>query len=126
MLLLVDQDLTIHIRWEGARLAEHHPLTVGATRQLIREVMRNMARYRRELGVYGRFIETYAEEPFDDQRYESFRLPKKPPKAVLDRSGESIAEGTAVKLEANLLFGTSAYSEMGGESPFPELSWEDV
>jgi len=126
MILLIDQELTAHVRWEGARLAEHHPLTVGATRQLIREVMRNMTRYRRELGIYGRFIEEYTEEPFDDERYESFRLVKELPTAVLDKTKETAKETDVVELKASLLAGTSACSSMGGESPFPEWDWESV
>lgn len=126
MILLIDQELTIHVRWEGARLAEHHPLTVGATRQLIREVMRNMARYRRELRVYSRFIEGYAEEPFEDQRYEAFRLIKKLPTAVRDETKKTDMEADTIELKAKLLAGTSACSNMGGESPLPEWDWESV
>ena len=78
MILLLDQDMTLHIRWEGARMHEHHPLTPGAVRRLIKEVLRYMTQYRRELKVLARFIDGFAEMPFEDDRpLDPIQWPKK-------------------------------------------------
>ena len=68
MILLLDTDMTLHVRWEGARFYGHHPLTPRAAQRLIQEVLGYMSQYRRELKVFSRFIEQVGEEPFDDPR----------------------------------------------------------
>jgi hypothetical protein len=114
MILLVDADLTIHVRWEGTRLAEHHPLTREAAQHLVREVLRNMKAYRRELEVYSRFLGSWAEQPLGDKRYELPRWPTEPPKAWQEEAEDTVTEVTAiVPLELEEL------TALGGESPFP-------
>ena len=123
MLLLVDQDLTIHVRWEGARMAEHYPLTKGATRRLIREVLRKMKEYRRDVEVYARFIEHHAEEPLDDERYEAIRGTKDPPLA--EKEDEDDTKDEVVEIAATVALGTPAEmpASMGGSSPLPEWDY---
>ncbi len=122
MILLLDRDLTIHVRWEGERLAEHHPLTKGATRRLIREVLRKAREYRRELEVFGRFIDQQGEEPFDDDRYEIIRLPKDPPKAEREASNDT--EDSVIEIPAVIPLGSSRQSLcVGGSTPLPEWYW---
>lgn len=122
MILLLDQDLTIHVRWEGERMSEHHPLTKGATRRLIREVLRKAKEYRRDLEIFARFVDQKAEEPFDDDRYELIRLPRDPPKAVrpiLVDKKDSVMEIPAV-----IPLGPSKTSLcVGGDNPFPDWDW---
>lgn len=68
MILLLDLDMVAHVRWEGQLMVEHHPLTPGAIRRLMKDVFRNLARYKRDLEVANRFITRSAEEPFWDPR----------------------------------------------------------
>ena len=122
MILLLDRDLTIHVRWEGERLSEHHPLTKGATRRLIGEVLRKAKEYRRELEVFGRFVDELAEEPFDDDRYEIIRLPKDPPRAEREASNDT--EDSVIEIPAVIPLGPSRRSLcVGGSTPLPEWDW---
>jgi len=50
-------------------MREHWPLTKGETRKLFREIEKYLSVYRTELGIYERFIETYAEQPIGEKRY---------------------------------------------------------
>ncbi len=118
MILLVDLDLTTHVRWEGERMVEHHPLSKGEVRRLMREVGRNISNYRQDLEVYARFIDSRCEEPFDDKRYEAFRLPKPTPDA--EQKG---TEPTMTEIIAGISLEPSKATVVGGESPFPEWDY---
>ncbi len=117
MLLLLDRDMTIHVRWEGERMSEHHPLTKGGARRLIREVLRKARDYRRELEVYARFLESKAGEPFDDDRYECGRLFKPAPPAEIETP--EVKEISAVVKLGPRQIGFC----VGGSSPMPEWDW---
>ncbi len=120
MVLLLDTDMTIHVRWEGERMSEHHPLTRGATRRLVREVLRKATAYRRELEVYARFVDRWAEEPFDDDRYEGVRFPKPPPPAV----NGAVEEEESVEISAVMdVAPRKAPLSVGGTSPMPKWDW---
>lgn len=123
--LLVDQDLTIYVYWKGERLERYTPLTKGETRRLLREVKRSMAAYRRDLDIYGRFIETWGEEPFEDPRSgPSFSIAG-PPVARMEEPEEDNNEDLAGDIVASVTPRTSI-DKLGGESPLPDLGWEDV
>jgi hypothetical protein len=119
MVLLLDIDMTAHVRWESEQLAEHHPLTPGEVRRLIREVLRNMKIYRRELEVLGRFTEQKAERPFKEKRYEAPRWPRELPAAPQ----EEIQEEEVTEITATVVSEPSKTLALGGESPLPDLEW---
>ncbi len=112
MILFLDQDMTLHVRWEGARIHEHHPLTPGAVNRLVKEVLRNMSKYRKDLEVFNRFIQQNAEQPFEDDRpldpfhYKGRELP--PAEKIAEKEEDHTIEVTAnIQLPA----------ELGGENP---------
>ena len=118
MILLLDQDLTLNVRWEGARMHEHHPLTPRAASRLIRDVLEHMSKYRRELGIFSRFVERYGALPFDDQRcLDPIRTKQRklPPAFREEGRGE---EDTSTDVVATI---SLAKTEMGGESPMPMM-----
>jgi hypothetical protein len=69
LLLMLDDDLTIHIRWNNEGFHTHHPLTPGAARRLVGEIMKHITEYKKSLRVFGTFINGVAEEPWDEERY---------------------------------------------------------
>jgi hypothetical protein len=71
LILLLDRDLTLHLRWEGARRHKHWPLTPRAAAGLIRDVLSRMTAYRKDMQDFSRFIERVAEQPFEDPRYDA-------------------------------------------------------
>jgi hypothetical protein len=121
MILLLDRDLTLHVRWVGARMHEHRPLTPGGARRLVREVLNRMTKYRRDLQVFARFVDQEAEQPFDDPRFpDPIRISDKrelPPASKIEEDGavEISASVSEIReqLEAEHLV------EAGGESPMP-------
>ncbi len=115
MVLLLDQDLTLHVRWEGARLHQHHPLTPRAARRLMQEVVGNMSKYRRELQIFSRFIEQRAEQPFGGLRVlDPAQRENQLPPAFKDEEQESRPAEVAAQVDISR-------SELGGESPMPEV-----
>lgn len=120
MILFLDIDMVIHVKWEGKRVEEHHPLTPGATRRLLREVSRNMTRYRRDMGVVARFLERKAEEPFWDPRVDSLTQereeqdaePEEGEEIVAILHGDEIIEGPISELMG-----------LGGEGPLADFDW---
>jgi len=112
MILSLDQDLTLHVRWEGARIHEHHPLTPGAVNRLVKEVLRNMSKYRKDLEIFNRFVRQTAEQPFEDDRpldpyhFKERELP--PAEKIAEEEEDHTIEITAdVRLP----------DELGGEGP---------
>jgi hypothetical protein len=69
LLLMLDDDFTVHIRWHNEIFHTHHPLTPGETRRLVGEIMRYILKYREQLRVFGTFLDEYSEAPWDDERY---------------------------------------------------------
>lgn len=112
MILTLDMDFTIHVRWEGARRNEWLSLTPGGTRRLVREVLRNLTKYRRDLQTYGQFLDRVAEQPFDDPRSDDSSSRREPPIPELIEEEE---EPTEVVARVDL----PRSPEMGGESPMP-------
>ena len=113
LILLLDQDLTLHVRWEGSRHHEHHPLTPRAAQHLARECLAYMRKYRRELQVFSRFIGEMGVQPFDDPRpLDPARL-EEPKEAVAPKKEtRRILRGAEMPVEIG-------QSDLGGESPLP-------
>ena len=122
MILLLDRDMTLHIRWEGARMHEHHPLTPGAVRRLMKEVFTRMTKYRRELQVFSKFVDENAEQPFDDPRAPD-PLRWKEREMPVAAKEEPEEEDEAIEVTAHIEVGVSEQLEAermlnrGGESP---------
>jgi len=126
MILFLDQDMTLHVRWEGARIHEHHPLTPGAVNRLVKEVLRNMSKYRKDLEIFNRFVRQNAEQPFEDDRpLDPFRFKERelPPAERIaeeeNRTIEITAEieiGISDQLEAERM-DLSIPADFGGEAP---------
>lgn len=117
-------------QWQGEHLERHKPLSKAEVRRLLRDVNRSMVAYRRNLGIYGRFFETWGEEPLEGFRYHQPYSAYKPPIAKSDEPEEpEPAEGPLdpEEIKASILFGTSAAEDdLGGESPLPDWEWEDA
>ncbi len=121
MVLLLDRDMTLHVRWEGSRLHEHHPLTPGAARGLIREVSSRMTKYRREVQVFSRFIGQKAEEPFEDNRSPDPLRWKERELPAASRIEENPAQEVVANITVETRIGEALEAEhllsKGGESP---------
>lgn len=127
MVLVFDRDLCLHVRWEGARMHEHHPLTPKAAVRLVKEVLQNMTKYRGEINVFSRFIEEFGEQPFDDPRLDPITQDRKPNPASKsdDRTTgistivhiSSAPRLTPTQLELEL----SLKAQAGGESPLGDI-----
>lgn len=122
MILLLDRDMTLHIRWEGSRMHEHHPLTPRSARRLVREVLKRMTTYRADLQVFSRFFEQNAEQPFDDPRAPDplrFKEREMPPASKIEdpEEHEVVAEvEIEEQLEAERMIELERM-DIGGESP---------
>ena len=121
MILFMDTDTVMNVRWEGARQDEHHPLTPGACRRLFKECIRNMKKYRKDLNSFSRFVDDEAEFPFWDPREDSLtrdREEKPAPSTEEEEQGEEII--AVLDSSGELVQGTvSDFLEQGGESPMP-------
>ena len=132
MILFMDMDTVMHVRWEGARQDEHHPLNPGACRRLFKECIRNMKKYRKDLDVFSRFIDIEAEIPFWDPRSNSLtkgREEKSAPSSEEEEGSETQEEEIIAVVGPNgeLVQGTISdflEEEMGGENPVPSFGWE--
>lgn len=122
MILFLDIDQVVHVRWEGARFEEHRALTPGACRRLFKDCIANMKRYRKDLDTMARFIDREGQSPFWDPRRDSLTKEREERSApALESSEEKKREITAtvdhseeldLEVAADLL-------ELGGESPMP-------
>ena len=127
MILFMDLDTVMNVRWEGARQDEHHPLTPGACRRLFKECISNMKKYRKDLNAFSRFVDSEAEHPFWDPRENSLtkdREEKPAPSTEEEAQGEEII--AVLGPDGKLMQGTVSElleDEMGGESPMP-FGWE--
>ena len=121
MVLAFDQELTLHVRWEGARFHEHHPLTPRATQRLVREVLNRITKYRRELQVFSRFVVSVGEQPFEELRAldPAPRKKQEEPSAVREEEDEPIEIQTEIAIEAALR--AEMLLGVGGESPMPGI-----
>jgi hypothetical protein len=125
MILLLDQDMTLHVRWEGSRLHEHRPLTPKAAARLIQEVLKYMSKYRKDMQVFSRFIMQSAEQPFKDKRpFDPVRLKNRdlPPANRADKDYEG-NEAVDVGVEVEILEALEGerIEGLGGESPMPSI-----
>jgi hypothetical protein len=129
MIMFMDMDTVLHVRWEGARQDEHHPLTPGACRRLFKDCIRNMKKYRKDLDAFARFVDSEGEEPFWDPRENSLHKDKeeKPAPSSEEEEPEQGEEIIAVLgPDGELIQGKVSdflEEEMGGESPMP-FGWE--
>ena len=118
MILFLDQDLTLHVRWEGARIHEHHPLTPGAVNRLVKEVLRRMSQYRKDLEIFNRFVRQNAERPFEDDRpldpyhFKERELP--PAGKIVEEEDRTIEITADIHLPAEL----GGEGPMGSEEPY--------
>lgn len=118
MILFLDVDQVMHVKWEGALQDSHHPLTPGACRRLFKECVRNMRKYRKDLDAFSRFVDKTAEEPFWDPRTFSGSKPRPEKTAEAIEDPEEII--AAIDNKGQLVEGTvSDFIESGGESPMP-------
>jgi hypothetical protein len=76
----LDWDLTLNVRWEGARLFEYQPLTPAQAARLLREVSERAAQYRKELQTFSDFIQSAAEQPSESVRLDpNYKITPPPP-----------------------------------------------
>jgi hypothetical protein len=128
MILRMDLDSVLHVKWEGALQEEHHPLTPGAVRRLVKECFRNMKKYRRDLEVFARFIDKEGEEPFWDDRADSLTKDR-PARPAIETPDAKQKEAEIVAVlgpDGELIQGTVddfLEEEMGGESALPDFGW---
>ncbi len=124
LLLVMDDDFTIHIRWHNQDFHEHHPLTPGASRRLVGEVMRYSKLYRENLKMFGKLLCEYAEQPWDEERYnEGLRQEKEATRrAKEDRPGTSGQEEQGV---GAVIHGVDELVEIlsQGDSPYPGMDY---
>ncbi len=115
MVLLIDRDFTAHIRWEGARRGEWRSPTPGEVRTLIRQVKKNMRKYRTELDVFLRFVTDVVDIPFNDPAENEPSSRRKPKQAerIDDSEEASSIESIVATIPIEKVAG------MGGESPMP-------
>lgn len=114
MILLLDRELTLHVRWEGARMHEHWPLTPAEAVRLIREVLSRLTIYRQELNTFSRFVAEAAEQPFEAKRFDAYEEEVSVPSPAL-RTPQQVSR----------FFMPSRVLEMGGESPLPDGSFNE-
>ncbi|KKN44421.1 hypothetical protein LCGC14_0693360 [marine sediment metagenome] len=127
MIMFMDMDTVLHVKWEGSRQDEHHPLTPGACRRLFKECISNMKRYRKDLDAFSRFVDNEAEVPFWDPRRDSLNKDQeeKPAPSVEEEEQEEKIVAV-VGPNGKLVQGKISdflEEEMGGESPIP-FGWE--
>lgn len=120
MILFMDRDVTLHVRWEGVNMPAHQPLTKRATNRLIQDVLRAMAKYRTDLYIYARFMERWADDPMPSDRYDETLYERIPPPAKEEPETVSGEEIVAQLTSEDLLRFTG-----GGESPMPAWDWPD-
>jgi len=106
MVLYMDLDYVVHVRWEGDRLEPHHEMTPGGIKRLLRDVNKRITQYRQDLGVVGRFLGGHAEKPFWDPR-QNYRED--------EEQQQALAAGEEQEVTASIK------SEEGGES---EIMWD--
>ncbi len=130
LLLMLDDDLTIHIRWQKEGFHVHHPLTPGAARRLVRESLRNMEKYKKELKIFGEFVDEVGEEPFEDERYhDGYCYERKTvPPAKRDRSEDEGERTATIRNFPSLralarMIREQDSTESGGESPCPNVKF---
>lgn len=141
LLLMMDDDFTIHIRWHNEDFHTHHPLTPGATRRLVSEIMKYTKQYREHLQVFGKFIDEHAEQPWEEERYHdgfgqekeaTQRAKKNGPKEEKEREAqgqeEEREEVTAV-IDGSYDI-VDSFEELDrlraqGDSPYPDTDYEE-
>ena len=115
LILLMDQNMTLHVRWEGSRHHEHHPLTPRAAQRLIHECLVYMKKYRREIQIFSRFVGEMGEQPFDDPR------PLDPARSHEPREASAPKEqNRKIFSEVEMSVEIDRY-ELGGEPPLPQM-----
>lgn len=106
MILVLDQDCVAQIRWEGSAADPYQDLTPGAVRRLMKDVSRNIKKYRKELGIFARFVDRTAEEPFWNPREDSLDgRPEEKGASLNEEEGEEIV---AVAIGGQLVQGKAS------------------
>jgi hypothetical protein len=130
LLLRLDHDFTLHVRWSGLVLTQHHALTIQEAKRLIREVRINRERFSRDLLVFETFIVKNSEKPTEKNRYPLLTPERKVEGAKELEDEKFIAE--QIEAEVNLerkvsaeirIPSTSEETTLGGESPCPKIDY---
>ncbi len=141
LLLMLDDDLTVHIRWHNETFLTHHPLTPGATRRLVGEITKYIKQYKDNLRVFGKFIDDFAEQPFDEERYHdgfcqekeaTQRAKKNGPKEEKkhEAQGQEEEQGEVVAVVDGNYDIIDSFEELDrlqsrGDSPYPDIDYEE-
>lgn len=107
MIVTLDVENTIQLRWENARLMTWMSPTPGEFRTIVSYAMKKIQQYRRDLETFGDFVDRVAENPFLDPIFDDGEVPK----AGVAEKRETASNG----LVPTVRF---PFTE-GGESPFP-------
>lgn len=107
MIVTLDTENTIQLRWENARLVTWMSPTPGEFRTIVSYARRKMQQYRRDLETFGNFVDRVAEDPFLDPIFNDGEAPK----AGVAAKKEAAPNGSV--LQVRFPFAG------GGESPFP-------
>lgn len=107
MIVTLDTENTIQLRWENARLVMWMSPTPGEFRTIVSYAMKKMQKYRRDLETFGNFVDRVAEDPFLDPIFDDGEAPRA---GVAEK--EKVPSSESVSQVRFPLMG-------GGESPFP-------
>lgn len=107
MIVTLDTENTIQLRWENARLITWMSPTPGEFRTIVSYAMKKMQKYRRDLETFGNFVDRVAEDPFLDPIFYDGEVPK-----------AGVAEKKETASSASIPQVRFPFTG-GGESPFP-------
>ncbi len=134
LLLMMDDDFTIHIRWHNEDFHTHHPLTPGAARRLVGEIMKYIQQYKEHIKVFGKFVDEYAEQPWDEERYhygfcQEEKATQRAKKNRPEEEEEHEAEGQEEELGevVEIAHGIDELVQLigQGDSPYPDVDYEE-
>jgi hypothetical protein len=107
MIVTLDIENTIQLRWENARLSTWMSPTPGEFRTIISYALKKLQKYRRDLQTFGNFVDHVAEAPFQDPIFDDGEIAKA---KVAEKKG--VAPSGSVPTIRFPFMG-------GGESPLP-------
>lgn len=114
LIVMLDRDLTVHLRWENSRLGNWANITPGEFRRLMRECLNKESKYRADLKVFADFVGERAEAPFEDPIYdEPLALPSSYDKALREEGNKN--KETVIYLNQD--------EDVGGEPPLLSMEW---
>lgn len=113
LVAILDRDLTIHLRWENARMSPWANITKGEFKRLVSDALRRMMQYQPELKIFGDFVNEVAEAPFEDPMYDE-------PIPSVDVVEKASREEEDIPVVVARIKRTPTYA-VGGESPLPDM-----